>query len=143
MTRTTLLVATLSAIFLAIIGGACTRGESVVDGGEPDASNITPAYIGGPCATPADCPTSRVYVPEVTACLPGASGYCAILGCLEYSLTCPGTSDCVPIGDAGPGFCVNPCVNGSDCRSGFECFESVTGFHFCRAIADDAGVDGG
>ena len=142
LTRTRLLIATLSATLLAITSGACTRGKSIVDAGEADSNNITPAYIGGPCATPGDCPVNGVLKPEATACLTGSGGYCAILGCLEYPFPCPGTAGCVPIGDAGPGFCVNPCVDRSDCRPGFECFESVTGFHFCRPIPDDAGTGG-
>ena len=139
--RTGLFLAMLSSIFLAIACGACAESKTVADAGE-DASNIVPAYIGGTCETPADCPTNELFEAAFTACLAGPGGYCAVLGCLNPGFTCPGASSCVPSGGGWPGFCVNPCIDQFDCRPGFECFESVTGFHFCRSIPDDAGTGG-
>jgi len=139
------------ACVLLVVGSvlsACSDDSVPTDAGE-DASQVTPAYIGGPCAAVADCPPNDVFDPGFTTCTLGADGYCTILGCLNPGFACPGTSRCVPTGGGWPGHCVNPCVEQTDCRAGFECYLSVTGFHFCRALredggaAADAGVDGG
>ena len=129
-------------ICLSLVSGACAESQIVPDAGE-DASNVSPVYIGGPCRQPEDCVVDGHFDPTAAACLPGPGGYCSVLGCVLPGFACPGSSQCVPSVSGPPGFCMNPCVDESDCRTGFECHERASGFRFCRAIPEDAGVDGG
>lgn len=136
-------LARLSLVAIVALVGACTESKTAGDAAA-DGSSVTPSYIGGPCAVPADCVVDAALDPNATPwCNPAASGYCTLSGCAEPGFTCPGTSRCFPSRVGVSGFCLNLCVDEADCRPGFECFESVTGMHACRAIPEDAGIDGG
>jgi len=124
-----------AAALVTFVMVGCVESTTPSDSGA-DAMATAPRYIGGPCTEPSDCGFDATVDPNaIPFCLaPPAGGYCALGGCLEPGFACPGLSQCVPRGIGGFGFCVNPCDDRVGCRPGFECFESVTGFHFCRVV---------
>jgi hypothetical protein len=136
------LLVSMPGLVLMCAVSACSDSQLASDAGT-DASAVVPPFIGEPCVAPEDCLMDGGVALVYTACLAGPGGYCAVMGCVYPGFPCPGASHCFPSGGGPPGFCLNPCVEPTDCRPGFECAGSVTGFRACRAIIGDGGVDAG
>ena len=105
----------LALTLVALLPVACLSPEAdltvVPDAGVPPGPARAP--IGTGCTHASDCETNQCHgaMPE---------GYCIQNDCSK----CPAGSACHAFGSAET-FCFKSCAQPSDCRSGYQCFDSV------------------